>query len=184
MALLHGNPVKLNTPAIDFSLKGVDGKNYSLKDFENSKILVIIFLCNHCPYVKAVTGRFVKFQEDYLNKGIRLIGISSNDTETYPEDSYPNMIEFAEEKGFNFPYLIDETQETAKKYDAVCTPDIYVYDDKRVLRYRGRLDDNWQEADKVTAADLRKAVDCILEGREIDFEQVPSMGCSIKWKSN
>jgi len=146
--------------------------------------LLVMFICNHCPYVKAVTGRFVKFQEDYLNKGIRLIGISSNDTETYPEDSYPNMIEFAEEKGFNFPYLIDETQETAKKYDAVCTPDIYVYDDKRVLRYRGRLDDNWQEADKVTAADLRKAVDCILEGREIDFEQVPSMGCSIKWKSN
>ena len=184
MALLHGNPVKLDTPAIDFSLKSVDGKTYSLKDFGNSKILVIIFMCNHCPYVKAVTGRFVRFQDEFCGKGVQLIGISSNDTEAYPEDSYSEMKIFAAERGFNFPYLIDETQETAKKYDAVCTPDIYVYNEKRILKYRGRLDDNWQDEDKVSVSDLKKAVNCILEGSEIDFKQVPSMGCSIKWKSN
>jgi peroxiredoxin len=184
MALLHGNPVRLNTPAIDFSLKSVDGKTYSLKDFENRKILVIIFMCNHCPYVKAVTGRFVRFQAEYGAKGVQLIGINPNDTDAYPEDSYPNMKIFADEREINFPYLFDETQETATKYDAVCTPDIYVYDEKRLLRYRGRFDDNWQEEGKVTAKDLKKAVDSLLEGGKIDFAQVPSMGCSIKWKSN
>jgi len=182
MALLHSNPVRLNTPAADFSLTGTDGKTYSLKDFENQKILVIIFICNHCPYVKAVTDRFVRFQAEYGAKGVRLIGINPNDTDAYPEDSYPNMKIFAEERGINFPYLFDGTQETAKKYDAVCTPDLYVYDEKRLLRYRGRFDDNWQEENKVTTNDLKKAVNCLLEGREIDFEQVPSMGCSIKWK--
>ncbi len=180
---VYSNPDRTGSDIIDFSLKGTDEKFYSPSDFSDKNILVIIFTCNHCPYVKAVIDRFVSFQEKYKNNGIQLIGINSNDPLSYPEDSFDNMKIFSSEHKLNFPYLIDETQEVARKYDAVCTPDIYVYDKDRKLRYRGRLDDSWKDESKIMSKDLEKAVELLLDGKEIDFQQIPSMGCSIKWKN-
>ena len=180
--LLQSKPGELNSGIIDFSLKGIDEKIYTLSEFSGKKILVIIFMCNHCPYVKAVIGRFIKLQTKYGNKGVQLIGISPNDVTAYPEDSFGNMKLFAKNYSMNYPYLFDESQETAKKYEAVCTPDIYVYDEKNILKYRGRLDDSWKDESQVKSKDLEAAIEQILDEKEISFEQIPSMGCSIKWK--
>ncbi len=182
MTLLNSKMVPLGTKVIDFDLPGTDDKNYSLGSFKDKKVLVIIFMCNHCPYVIAVLDRIIAIQNDYADKGIQLIGINPNDTVNYPEDSFENMKKIVKERNIPFPYLIDESQDIAKKYDAVCTPDIYVYGKERTLLYRGRIDDNWQEESKVTKRDLRDALDAILKGNPVSEEQVPSMGCSIKWK--
>ena len=182
MALLYSKMVPLAAKAIAFDLPGTDDKNYSLDSFKDKKILVIIFMCNHCPYVKAVLGRLIAVQNDYVGKGVQLVGINSNDTINYPEDSFENMKKMVNEKNIPFPYLIDESQDIARKYDAVCTPDIYVYGEEKTLLYRGRIDDNWQEESKVTKRDLREALDAILKGDPVSEEQIPSMGCSIKWK--
>lgn len=179
---LESKTGEINSKIIDFNLTGIDDKYHSIKEYENAKVIVIIFMCNHCPYVKGVMGRFVEFQNMYKDKGVQLIGINSNDVITYPEDSFDNMKLFAQEYKINFPYLYDELQETAKQYDAVCTPDIYVFDKERKLKYRGRLDDNWKDEGAVKEKDLEKAVNLILSGSDVDFKQVPSMGCSIKWK--
>lgn len=179
---LQSKPGEINSEIIDFRLKCTDGEYYTPESFSDSKILVIIFMCNHCPYVKAVMGRLNAIQKKYSGKSVKLAGINPNDVITYPEDSFDNMILFAKEYSMNFPYLYDETQETARKYDAVCTPDIYVYDGERKLRYRGRIDDNWKDESQVKTKDLEKAIDQLLEGKEIEFEQIPSIGCSIKWK--
>lgn len=177
------NSDNIGSDIIDFSLKGIDDKFYSPDNFSDKDILVIIFICNHCPYVKAVIERIVSLQQKYKGRKVQFIGINPNDPVSYPEDSFGNMKHFAEEYKINFPYLTDETQEVAKKYGAVCTPDIYVYDEQRKLRYRGRIDDNWKDETKVISRDLDKAIDTLLQGKEIDFEQIPSIGCSIKWKS-
>lgn len=182
MVLLQSNPGEIGSVAVDFRLKGVDGKIYSLDSFCTFKVIVIIFMCNHCPYVQAIVERLVKLQSDLDDRSVQLIGINSNDVETYPEDSFNNMKNFANERNLNFPYLIDDTQSTAKNYDAVCTPDIYVYNSERLLVYRGRLDDNWKDEMYVKNKDLETAIEFVLQGRDITFEQVPSMGCSIKWK--
>lgn len=182
MALLYSNMAPLGSKAIDFDLPGTDGNNYSLNSFKDKKVLVIIFMCNHCPYVIAVLNRIIAVQNDYADKGVQLVGISPNDAVNYPEDSFENMKKIVKEKNIPFPYLIDETQETARKYDAVCTPDIYVYGDERTLLYRGRIDDNWQEEFKVKQRDLRDALNAILERKPVSEKQIPSMGCSIKWK--
>lgn len=167
---------------IPFSLKGTDEKFYSPDDFTDKEILIIMFICNHCPYVKAITDRIVNFQKKYVDSGLQIIGINSNDSGQYPEDSFENMINFAKDRRFNFPYLWDETQNTAREYDAVCTPDIYLFDKNRILKYRGRLDDNWKDESSVNSRDLERAAELILSGKEINFNQIPSMGCSIKWK--
>ena len=182
MALLYSTMVPLGTAAIDFKLPGIDGVKYSLDTFVDSKVLVIIFMCNHCPYVKAVIQRLIDLQEDTLSQGVRLVGINCNDAQKYPDDSFENMQKVATEWGMNFSYLFDESQTVAKKYDAVCTPDIYVYGKEKKLLYRGRMDDNWENVEQVTQRDLKQAVDCILAGQEVPAKQVPSMGCSIKWK--
>ena len=182
MALLQSNQGEIGSVIIDFELKGVDGKIYSLESVASKSVIVLIFMCNHCPYVQAVVERFVKIQSKYKDKGVQLIGISSNDVESYPEDSFENMKLFSKNRNLNFPYLIDENQSVAKNYDAVCTPDIYVYDSSRILKYRGRLDDNWKDEKSVLKKDLDSAIESVLLNREITFEQVPSMGCSIKWK--
>ena len=176
--------VPLDTPAMSFQLSGVDSKIYSLESFANKTVLVIIFMCNHCPYVKAELQRLIDLQTETESQGVQLIGINSNDAERYPEDSLENMHKIVKEKGINFPYLFDDSQQTAKAYDAVCTPDIYVYGPERKLMYRGRLDDNWEYAGKVTQRNLKEALDCIVAGNEAPSEQIPSMGCSIKWKVN
>lgn len=182
MALLKSNKGEIDSPIVDFELKGVDGKIYSLDSVMPKSVIVLIFMCNHCPYVQAVIERFVNLQSKYKDKGVQLIGISSNDVDSYPEDSFENMKIFSKERNINFPYLIDENQTTAKDYDAVCTPDIYVYDSNGLLKYRGRLDDSWKDEDQVKSKDLESAIESVLLNKEITFEQVPSMGCSIKWK--
>jgi peroxiredoxin len=165
-----------------FRLKGVDGKYYSLDDFKDREVLCIIFMCNHCPYVKAVQPRINRIAKDYSGKSFALVGINSNDEITYPEDSFENMKVRADEQGYVFPYLRDETQDIARAYDAVCTPDVYLYDRNRILKYRGRIDDNWQDESAVKRKELRMAIDRLIEDKEIEFPMVPSMGCSIKWK--
>ncbi len=182
MPVMHSKGMPIGTPAPAFSLPGVDGKTYSLDSFEDAELLVVVFTCNHCPYAKACEDRLIAIQRDYQDRGVQLVAINPNDDEKYPDDSFAKMKERAASKGFNFPYLRDETQEVARAYDAACTPDIFVFDRDRKLVYNGRIDDNWQEPEKVTRRDLREVLDATLEGRTVDFEHVPSMGCSIKWK--
>lgn len=182
MALLHSTMVPLGSVARDFSLPGVDGKEYSLDSFSDKRVLVIIFMCNHCPYVKAVLSRLNDLQNQLGDRGAQLVGINSNDAVRYPDDSFDNMKKTAKEKKIPFPYLFDATQETARAYDAVCTPDIYLYGEERTLLYRGRIDDNWEQSEKVTEKDLLAAIESALAGTEISQEQIPSRGCSIKWK--
>ena len=184
MALLHSTKIPLGTLAHDFELPGVDGKTYTLNSFANQKILVLIFMCNHCPYVKAVLQRLIDLQNFFSGRGIQLIGINSNDATRYPDDSFDNMKAVAQARDISFPYLFDETQETAKVYGAVCTPDLYVYGEGRKLLYRGRIDDNWEHPEQVTRQDLKLALEDILAGRPVPNEQIPSMGCSIKWKTS
>lgn len=184
MALLHSTMAPLGSAAQEFFLYGVDGQEYSLDSFRDKRVLIIIFMCNHCPYVKAVLPRLNDLQSQLGDRGVQLVGINSNDAERYPDDSFDNMKKTAREKKISYPYLFDQTQETAKAYDAVCTPDIYLYGEERTLLYRGRIDDNWEQAEKVTQQDLRAAIESALQGKEISKEQIPSRGCSIKWKQN
>ena len=174
--------VPLRTSAASFQLPGVDSKTYSLESFSNKNVLVIIFMCNHCPYVKAVLQRLIALQAETGHQGVQLIGINSNDVDRYPDDSMENMQKITKERGINFPYLLDVSQETAKAYDAVCTPDIYVYGSERKLLYRGRIDDNWEHEEKVTQRNLKEALDCIVAGKKVPDKQISSIGCSIKWK--
>ena len=178
----YSNGMPAGTPAPTFDLPGVDGRSYALAAFADAPVLVVIFTCNHCPYARAVEDRLIALQRDYQARGVRLCAINPNDDKAYPDDAFPAMVERAQQKGFNFPYLRDESQQVARAYDAACTPDIFVFDQSRKLVYNGRLDDNWQQPDKVQRHDLRRVLDLTLEGRPLDFEPVPSMGCSIKWK--
>lgn len=182
MALTHSTMVPLGTRAPAFSLPGTDGKVYSLDSFQDTEVLVIIFMCNHCPYVKAVLQRLIDLQNKFADQSVQLVGINANDAVKYPDDSMESMKKVAKEKGIPFPYLFDETQEVAKAYDAVCTPDIYVFGPERKLLYRGRIDDNWEHPEQVTQHDLEDAINAILDGQPMLEKQIPSMGCSIKWK--
>ncbi len=182
MALEYSKGMPVGTPAPAFSLPGVDGQTWSLDSFSDASVLVVVFTCNHCPYAKAVEDRLVAIQRDYEEKGVRLVAINPNDAERYPDDSFDAMKVRAKEKGFNFPYLHDESQAIGRAYDAACTPDVFVFDEERKLIYNGRIDDNWQDPKAVTRQDLRLVLDAALEDGRIDFEPVPSMGCSVKWK--
>jgi len=183
MALLESTMPPLGTPIHDFSLEGVDSKTHSLRNYSEKEIIVIIFMCNHCPYVKAVLKRIIELQNEFIDRGVQFIGINPNDATRYPDDSLENMKVIAKENNFSFPYLIDPSQEVAKSYDAVCTPDLYVYGKNRKLVYRGRIDDNWEDSEKVTQQDLKLALENILSGEVVTSKQIPSMGCSIKWKT-
>lgn len=182
MVLTYSKSIPFSQKAPDFSLPGIDGKTYSLADFKNKKALVIIFMCNHCPYVQAVWGRLVALQNEFSGRGVQFVGINVNDPTQYPEDSFEKMKEYAEKRNQNFPYLQDASQKTAKDYNAVCTPDIFVYDENRKLVYHGRVDDNWQEPEKIAKRELAEALEALLKGKKPSQEQNPSMGCSIKWK--
>lgn len=186
MALTYSKPGELGSLAIEFSLPGTDGKTYRLTDFTQSKALVFVFMCNHCPYVIATDVRINRLAQERLAKGVRFVGISSNDATHYPKDSFEAMKVRAKEQGYVFPYLYDEDQSVAKAYDAVCTPEFYVYANEGgsfVLRYKGRLDDNWKDESAVTQHDLADALTQIEQGSAPAPEsQKPAMGCSIKWK--
>jgi peroxiredoxin len=167
-----------------FTLPGVDGNTYSLHELRGPKGTLVMFICNHCPYVKAVIDRIVRDVNELRPLGVNAVAISSNDVEHYPEDSFDNMKRFAEAHHFSFPYLFDESQEVARAYDAVCTPDFFGFNADLELQYRGRLDESRKEAAPPhVRRDLFEAMKQIAETGQGPREQIPSMGCSIKWKA-
>ncbi len=184
MALTQSNMLALGTKAPTFCLPDtVSGKDLCFGDVRGEKGTVVMFICNHCPYVIHVNDELVRLANDYLPKGIGFAAISSNDVVQYPQDGPDKMRQRALELGYPFPYLFDETQAVARAYDAACTPDFYLFDDQDKLVYRGRLDASRPGSDlPVTGADLRAALDALLERRPIPETQYPSMGCNIKWK--
>lgn len=164
----------------DFDLLGVDGKRYSKSHFQG-KPLLVMFICNHCPYVKAIEDRLIILGKDLAQNGIQTVAICSNDPNTYPDDNFENLKKRWTEKNYSFPYLHDDTQAVAKTFGAVCTPDYFLYDADFKLSYRGRLDDSWKDSEKVTKRELFLAAVAIRNKIPIDFSPTPSMGCSIKW---
>jgi peroxiredoxin len=174
----------LGTPAPAFALRDVvSGNLYSVNSFVGKTGLLVMFICRHCPYVVHVEQEIAKIGRDYTDRGLGIIGISSNDSVQYPEDAPPRLKEMAERLGFTFPFCVDETQDIAMAYGAVCTPDFYLFNRERWLVYRGQLDDSRPGNNKpVTGRNLRAAIDAVLAGKPIDGKQNPSVGCSIKWK--
>jgi peroxiredoxin len=169
--------------ARDFSLKGVDGKTYSLADVRGPNGTVVVFLCNHCPYVKGTISRIVEEAAALKAIGIGMIGIMSNDPDNYPEDSFDNMKAFAKKHGFSFPYVVDETQEVARAYDAQCTPDFFGFNANDELQYRGRLDASRTSLVAGARRELYQAMKQVAETGRGPEQQTPSMGCSIKWRT-
>ena len=169
-------------PAPAFSLPGVDGKTYTLADVRGENGLLVMFICNHCPYVKAVLDRIVRDARELETYGVNTVAIMSNDPTDYPEDSFDNMKKIAAERAFPFPYLLDESQSVAKAFGAVCTPDFFGYDKGLGLQYRGRLDASRKEAVPDARRDLFQAMKQVAQTGQGPREQIPSMGCSIKWK--
>lgn len=173
----------LGTAAPDFSLVNVDGRTVSLSDFGQAPALLVIFMCNHCPYVIHVSDQLAQLGRDYLARGVAVVGISSNDVSKYPADSPEQMVAEAEQRGYPFPYLYDPTQEVAQAYRAACTPDFFLFDAKQKLVYRGQLDSSRPGNDiPVTGEDLRAALEAVLSGQAPPQDQTPSLGCNIKWK--
>lgn len=176
------NNLKIGSSAPDFNLPGIDGKEYSLNSFADKNALIIIFSCNHCPYVQAYEERMKQIQEDYQQKGVTVIAINSNEDVNYQDDSFENMKKRADEQNFNFLYLRDDDQSVARAYDATHTPEIFLFDEDRKLAFHGKIDDNWQEPEKVQNHYLRNALDELLEGKEISVPETFTIGCTIKWK--
>ena len=195
MAHTESISTKLGSPAPDFHLPATDGTNYSLESFKNAKGLTIVFTCNHCPYAKAAWPILIKLSEEFKEKGIEFVGINPNDETQYPEDSFDIMKQRVSDWKINFSYLRDESQQAARAYGAVCTPDIYVYDNNRKLYYRGRINNNWppvektddtwqtKQSTKETKEELKNALNLLLAGQLPPKNQSPSIGCSIKWKN-
>ena len=184
MSAVNSEMLELGTKAPDFSLRDtISGKTYDLKKFRGNKALLVIFMCNHCPYVKLIKESLVEYASDYMPKGVGIVAISSNDVENYPDDSPEKMKEDAEEFGYPFPYLYDETQDVAKAYKAACTPDLFLFDEAMELTYRGLFDgarrsnDIWR-----SGKDVREVTDKILADDPVPEDQTPSIGCNIKWK--
>jgi peroxiredoxin len=173
----------LGTGAPDFALPNVDGRTVTLADAAGPRGTLVMFICNHCPFVKHVADQLAALGRDCLPRGIGVVAISSNDVSLHPADSPEQMVHEAEERGYVFPYLYDETQEVAHAYHAACTPDFFLFDGDRKLAYRGQLDASRPGNDvPVTGADLRAAIDALLSGHPVPAEQRPSLGCNIKWK--
>ncbi len=174
----------LGTTAPRFALRDtVSDRSVTLEEFASSPALLVAFICNHCPFVKHILDGFVAFARDFAPRGLAIVAIGSNDAESYPEDAPVDMRRIAQSKGFTFPYLHDESQQVAKAYQAVCTPDFFLFDRERRLVYRGQFDSSRPgNRIPVTGSDLRVAVEALLSGRPLPGEQTPSVGCSIKWK--
>jgi peroxiredoxin len=183
MALTNSQMLPLGTPAPDFRLPDFSGKSFSLRDFKEAPALLVMFICNHCPYVQHVRPTLAKLTNEYKKKGVASVAINSNDVARYPADSPAMMQEEAKSAGYTFPYLMDESQSVAKAYRAACTPEFYLLDRDRKLYYRGRLDGSTPGSNvPTTGEDLRRALDALLAGKPAPKEQLPSMGCNIKWK--
>lgn len=183
MALTYTPSPDLGKPAPAFSLIGTDGKTWTQQDLiKDGRPGVLVFMCNHCPYVKAIEKRLVELGKDLNKINVPMLAISSNDASRYPDDSFENMQLLSQKNQYSFPYLYDETQEVAKAYGAVCTPDFFVYDINGKLAYRGRLDDSWKDESQVKSRELYLAVLDLVAGKSVSSAQTPSMGCSIKWK--
>ena len=174
--------LRVGSKAPDFELPGVDGKTYSLSGFADKQAVVVIFSCNHCPYVVMYEDRMVQLQADYAARGVQVIAICANDAAKYPADSFAAMKQRAADKGFNFPYVRDDSQAIARAYGAEVTPDVFVVNRGGVIVYRGRIDDNAQEPARVQSHDLRNALDQLLAGQPITVANTEPVGCSIKWK--
>lgn len=173
----------LGTPAPDFSLADTEGETVSLSDYAGNKALLVIFMCNHCPYVKHVAAQLKALADDYLPKEVAVVGISSNDAEKYPDDSPAAMAKEKADRGYNFAYLYDEDQSVAKAYAAACTPDFFLFDGDMQLAYRGQLDSSRPDSGiPITGEDLRAAIDAVLAGKQPSQDQRSSLGCNIKWK--
>lgn len=183
MAAVNSTMLELGTRAPDFSLVDVvTGEEVTRDPFNGKKALLVIFICNHCPYVKKIKEGLVAYAEEYMPKGVGIVAISSNDVKNYPEDGPDKMREDAKRLGYRFPYLYDETQDVAKAYRAACTPDFFLFDSNQELVYRGQFDDSRPNDGKpVTGRDLREATDRVLAGEPVSEEQMPSIGCNIKW---
>ncbi len=173
----------LGTRVPFFALADLEGNDRSVDDFRDAKALLVMFLCPHCPYVRHVRGEIARLAREYRPRGVAVVAINANDPAQYPQDGPEGMRQEAEEAGYTFPYLFDESQELAKAFMAACTPDFFLFDAARTLVYRGQLDDSRPRNEiPVTGRDLRAALDALLEGRPVPEEQTPSIGCSIKWK--
>ena len=193
MALTPSTMLPLGTPAPDFVLPDTDGKTVALNDLRDKQVLVVAFICNHCPYVKHLAPAMAQLGKDYANKSVAIVAISANDVADYPDDSPEKMKEEKAARGYNFPYLYDESQAVAQAYTAACTPDFFVFGPDRKLVYRGQFDDsrptrissgNYDStANQPSGADVRAAVDAVLAGQPVSAAQQPSIGCNIKWKA-
>jgi peroxiredoxin len=184
MARTESTMLALGTPAPDFQLPDVvSGKTVKLKDFIGKKALLVMFICRHCPFVKHVQRELARLGADYASQPLGIVAISSNDAGAYPDDSPESLREMAAELGFNFPFCYDESQNIARAYSAACTPDFFLFDEKRRLAYRGQLDDSRPGNGKpVTGRDLRAAIDALLSECPVNPNQTPSIGCNIKWR--
>jgi peroxiredoxin len=174
--------LKLGDKAVPFELPGVDDRRHALTDYTDKEAIAVIFTCNHCPYARAWEDRLIEIQADYATRGAQLVTISANDVKKYPEDSFPRMKERSEEKGFNFPYLYDESQEIARAYGAERTPEVFLFDKGNTLRYHGTVDDNYEDPVAVKAHYLRPALEAVLAGKEPPTAETTPVGCTIKWK--
>lgn len=183
MVLTPSTMLPLGTKAPAFSLPNVDGKTVSLADLAGARAYLLVFMCNHCPYVKHIAPELARLARDYQSRGVAVVGINSNDVANHPADSPEQMVHEVEDRGYTFPYLYDETQEVAKAYKAACTPDFYVFDQQQKLVYRGQLDASRPDSGiPLTGQDVRAALDAVLDGKPVSGQQRPSIGCNIKWK--
>lgn len=174
--------LKIGDAAPNFNLKNIDGEYYSLNSFLDYKALIIVFTCNHCPYARAYEERLIKISHDYNNKSVIVVAINSNDEISYPEDSFENMKDRAVEIDLPFVYLRDDSQEIAKAYGVAYTPEIFLFDKSKKLAYKGKIDDNWREPEKVKNNYLRAAIDELLADKAISIPETFAIGCTIKWK--
>ena len=185
MAATPSTMMPIGTRAPGFNLiDTVSGRMLGLEDVKGEKATVVMFICNHCPYVKAIEDRILRLARQMQTQPVQFVAVCSNDASDYPEDEPDNLYKTWKEKNYPFPYLVDADQSLARSFDAVCTPDIFVLDKERRLHYRGRWDDSWKDEAQVQRQDLKLAIESLLTKRPLDFKPVPSMGCSIKWKDN
>ena len=183
MVAVSSTMLELGTRAPHFALPDTDGRTVSLDGLRNAPALLVMFICNHCPYVRHLRTAFAQLGREYQARGVAIVGIMSNDVERYPDDHPDRMREERADAGWTFPYLYDATQEVAHAYRAACTPDFFLFDGDQRLVYRGQFDDSRPRNDlPVTGRDLRDALDAVLEGRPVPADQTPSIGCNIKWK--